>query len=130
MNQTESKVNQEMEQYYDSDNGYKFYDIINGGDYTGIGFYDEFVEEKREDGETYVRGSGITIAEATLKRDHFILNSIIEMFPADKQLKILELGTGRGGLSRFLTEQLLERGKLEVYSCVNISSRENSYNLA
>ena len=70
------QVTSEVDKYYSSDNGYRFYDIINGGDYTGLGMYPDFKTEKREDGSEYPRGDKQTVAEATLRRDRFILQSI------------------------------------------------------
>lgn len=45
-----------------------------------------------------------------------------------KKLRILELGTGRGGMSRRNALSLKEQGKLDVYVCANISTVENRIN--
>ena len=50
--------------------------------------------------------------------------------PADRKLKVIELGSGRGGLSRYLVTELLKLDKLESFIATNLSETENAYNLA
>ena len=69
------------EQYFDSDDAFKFYNILNGIDYTGIGSYDQETTAKNENGEDYVIGAGITINEATKKRDQAVLDIILKHAP-------------------------------------------------
>ena len=55
--------------YYDSDDGWRFYTIINGSDYSGVGRYQNQVEETAEDGYKFIRGEDTDITAATRKRD-------------------------------------------------------------
>ena len=41
----------------------------------------------------------------------------------------MELGSGRGGLTRFMAQELLNRDLLESITAGNIAERENEYNL-
>lgn len=90
--------------------------------------YPDFTTEKRDDGSEYERGDKQSVAEATVTRDRHILKTILEQFPGAKKLKILELGAGRGGLSRFLAKELLALGRLDTFHATNLSERENEYN--
>jgi len=63
--------------YYDSDDGFNFYSIINTVDYSGIGIYPEMVDEEDTlTEETYKRGSGVSVRDATLKRNLKMLRFI------------------------------------------------------
>ena len=57
-----------------------------------------------------------------------MLALILEHIPKDKQLKVLELGSGRGGLSRYIGQELLKLDRLELLIATNISDKENDYN--
>tara|TARA_B110000285_G_C14995629_1_gene548673 strand:- start:641 stop:817 length:177 start_codon:yes stop_codon:yes gene_type:complete len=46
-----------------------------------------------------------------------------------KKLSLLELGSGRGGLTRFMAKELLDRDMLGCITAGNIAERENEYNL-
>lgn len=46
----------------------------------------------------------------------------------DKEVKVLELGSGRGGLSRFVASSLLSDNKLDILFAANIAEEENNYN--
>lgn len=46
-----------------------------------------------------------------------------------KKLKILEVGSGRGGLTRYMAKELLKRNMLDSIMAANIAERENMYNL-
>ena len=46
-----------------------------------------------------------------------------------KKLKVLELGSGRGGLTRFMAKELRSRYMLDSIMAANITERENEYNL-
>ena len=69
------------EAYYDSDDGFKFYNIINGSDYSGMGRYPEAAESRFEDGTSYVIGAGATVFEATRMRDNYVLDKILRNLP-------------------------------------------------
>lgn len=114
------KISQ-TEQYYDSDAGFKFYNIINGADYTGIGLYEQDILEKEP-------LAGDEIWKATQKRDNKFLEDMLANVPEGKKLRILELGAGRGGLSRLFAEKLIAKNLLDVYVSTNISEAENIYN--
>lgn len=45
-----------------------------------------------------------------------------------KKLKCLELGSGRGGLTRFMAKELSSKGMLDSIIAGNIAERENEYN--
>jgi len=50
--------------------------------------------------------------------------------PQGKKLTILELGAGRGGLSRFIAKEFQKEGLLEKIVSSNIAQKENDYNAA
>lgn len=62
-----------------------------------------------------------------MMRDEKMLQFIKNYMP-DRKVSILELGSGRGGLSRYLTRELIKEDKLELYVATNISEIENNYN--
>jgi hypothetical protein len=66
----DQKVN---ESFYDDINTWRWYCIMCGADYTGIGHYDRAEVVKNEKGEEYVIGSGTTNGEATKQRDLDVL---------------------------------------------------------
>jgi hypothetical protein len=49
------------ESYFDDLNTWRWYCIVNGADYTGIGHYDNAELVKNEKGEEYIIGAGTTI---------------------------------------------------------------------
>lgn len=53
---------------------------------------------------------------------------MIKDYMPNKKISILELGSGRGGLSRYLTRELLKEDKIELFVATNISEVENEYN--
>ena len=128
--QSQQKPNA-AEQYYQSDNAYRFYNICNGEDYTGMGRYPDAAESQFEDGTKYIIGAGATVEQATRLRDDFVLNKILANLKDDfqgKKLRILELGSGRGGMSRNISLALKEKGMLGQYVCCNITPPENAQN--
>jgi len=62
-----------------------------------------------------------------MMRDEKMLKFIKDYMP-DRKVSILELGSGRGGLSRYLTRELHKEDKLELFVATNISEIENNYN--
>jgi SAM-dependent MidA family methyltransferase len=52
----------------------------------------------------------------------------LENAPKDRKLRILELGSGRGGMARTIAKSLLEKNMLELMYATNISEVENRYN--
>lgn len=56
-----------------------------------------------------------------------MLRLINENIRTDKKIKALELGSGRGGLTRFLAQELIKLDKLDVMIATNISPTENAY---
>lgn len=115
------------EDYYDSDSAFKYYTIIHSSvDYSGLGEYPEAATEKDlVTGKEYVRGAGTdSIKDANLIRDKTMLNDILNTMP-DKKVKCLELGAGRGGLTRYIARELLKLDKLELMVGMNISEKEN-----
>ena len=78
-------------------------------DYTGIASYPEQAVEKDKDGKEYIRGAGIdSIVEANIIRDEKMLKLILDNIPTDRKIKALELGSGRGGLTRFIAKELIK----------------------
>ena len=43
------------------------------------------------------------------------------------KLNVLEMASGRGALGRHVAKQLLDMGRLEKYTALNISQKENDY---
>ena len=116
------------ESYYNSDDGFRYYSLVNSVDYSGMGIWDETVEcVDPINGYKYKRGNGRSVRDATMVRDDKMLKLIKDHMP-NKKVKVLELGSGRGGLSRFIAQQLLKEDKLEQLVAANISEEENKYN--
>lgn len=68
---------QASESYYNSDNGFKYYSIINSVDYSGMGIWDDMVEHTEPlSGKIYKRGEGRSIRDATIERDKKMLRLI------------------------------------------------------
>ena len=57
-----------------------------------------------------------------------MLKLILENIPEGRKIKALELGSGRGGLTRFITKELLKLDKLALMVGSNISEKENETN--
>jgi hypothetical protein len=97
------------ETYYQADDSYKYYSIIYTEDYTGAGLWpsQEEVETSDSPGFKYPIGSGCQIFEAVQARDQKMVDIVLKYQTAPdtqepKKLKLLELGSGRGGLTRFM----------------------------
>jgi len=100
-------------------------------DYTGIASYPEETVEKDKDGLEYVRGTGMkdeSIMEANIIRDKKMLKLILDNIPNDRKIRALELGSGRGGLTRFIAQELIKLDKLALMVGSNISEKENETN--
>ena len=54
--------------------------------------------------------------------------ALIKQHMPDKKVKVLELGSGRGGLSRLIAKELHQDNKLDIYFGANIAEEENNYN--
>jgi sarcosine/dimethylglycine N-methyltransferase len=91
-----------------------------------VGRYDNQLEETDESGYTYIRGDSTDITAATRRRDQEVCDYVLDNAPEGK-LKVLELGSGRGALGRHVAKQLLDKGRLQKYTALNISERENAY---
>ena len=127
-NQDSASPQSNSESYYNSDDGFKYYSIVNSTDYSGMGIWEETVDHVDPiNNFKYKRGNGRSVRDATMVRDEKMLKLIKDNMP-DKKVKILELGSGRGGLSRFVAKQLLKEDKLELFVAANIAEEENSYN--
>ena len=57
-----------------------------------------------------------------------MLSLILENAPKDRKLKCIELGSGNGGMTRFITKELLKLGRLEKMTGCNISANQNAIN--
>ena len=63
-----------------------------------------------------------------MQRDLNVLNLIVENAPKDRKLRVLEMGSGRGGMARTITNGLIEKDMLKYFVATNISDVENKYN--
>ena len=118
--------------YYESDDSYRYYSIIYTEDYTGAGFFPAQIEVETPDapGVKYPIGTGCQIFEAVQARDMRMVDHVLMCFEGcQKKLSLLELGSGRGGLTRFMAKELLDRDMLGCITAGNIAERENEYNL-
>jgi hypothetical protein len=115
---------------YDGDEGMRYGNWINHtDDYTGTGLFPEEVTEINPlNGLAYRRGKGKTYAEPFEIRDNYMLKLVKDNMP-DRKLNVLELGSGRGGLSRFLAKNLMDINRLEKLTALNISDKENEMNV-
>mmetsp|Transcript_13186 Transcript_13186/g.22358 ORF Transcript_13186/g.22358 Transcript_13186/m.22358 type:complete len:234 (-) Transcript_13186:64-765(-) len=59
-----------------------------------------------------------------------MIDMITKNAEAGKQMICLELGSGRGGLARYITKELKQLGLLSKMVATNISQRENEFNLS
>lgn len=126
----ETLVAQDPERVYDEVYGINYGNIINGSpDYTGCGLFPEEEEATDPSGFKYKFGKSKDPVEPFILRDNKMLQLITANMPADKKLRALELGSGRGGLTRFLAQELIKSDKLEVIVATNLSPTENNYNM-
>ena len=49
--------------------------------------------------------------------------------PKDRKIRAIELGSGRGALTRYLAIKLEEAGVLEHMISTNLSKKENEWNI-
>ena len=99
------RLQSQAEEYYNSDKGFKFYSIVNSPDYSGIGLYPSESIETDHEGNQFPRGDGLGIREATIARNMKLL-ALIKQYAPKKKLKIIELGSGRGGFARQIACEL------------------------
>ena len=117
--------------YYESDDAFRYYCILYNQDYTGAGFFPEEKEVTcfdKPDTKLLI-GSGCEIYEAVMNRDKRMVDIVLNNFPEGKKLRILELGSGRGGLTRYMAKELIKRDMLDKIVAGNIAPRENELNL-
>ena len=73
----EAVVKASSEVYYNSEDGFKYYSIINSVDYSGMGIWDTMVEHTDPlSSKVYKRGDGRSIRDATIERDKKMLGLI------------------------------------------------------
>lgn len=121
-----------QEEFYDGGEDYIYYSIINRtNEFTGLGEYPQLIEDVCPlSGRKYRRGNPKDDLEPVKLRNEIMWKHVREHMPKDgKKLRVLELGSGRGSLSRFLAMKLKEIGRLEVMVALNISKNENDHNL-
>ena len=124
------QTQQDPERVYDEKYGINYGNIINGSpDYTGCGVFPGEAEATDPSGFKYKYGVSQDPVEPFRLRDEKMLKLITENMPADRKLKVIELGSGRGGLSRYLVTELLKLDKLESFIATNLSETENAYNV-
>lgn len=121
---------QDPERVYDEQYGINYGNIINGSpDYTGCGLFPEEAEAVDPSGFKYKYGMSTDPLEPFRLRDAKMLKLITDNMPLDRKLRAIELGSGRGGLSRYLVQELIKLDKLESYVATNLSETENAYNM-
>ena len=121
------------QEYYKSDSAWNYYTVIHDSvDYSGMGIWHEEKTEKDTDtGKEYIRGAGSeTMAAANKVRDERMFKFMTENIPKGRKIKILELGSGRGGQSRDVAKKFNDMDLLDIFVGVNIAERENEYNRA
>lgn len=133
--QLPEKLENDAQNYYQADDSYRYYSILYTEDYSGAGFFPEEAQVETEDapGVKYLIGTGCEIFEAVQARDRKMLDIVLKYQSKEegepKKLTLLELGSGRGGLTRFMAQELLKRNMLNSIMAANIAERENMYNL-
>ena len=105
MKKTLSATDRLIQDFYDNNDTDNFYRKISGGDYVHIGIF----KDKDED---------LTVAK---KRTVEYMASLLNL---KKEDRILDLGAGYGGASRYLAETF--DCKIE---CLNISKKQNAQNV-
>ena len=126
----DDKAGQDPERVYDEFYGINYGNIINGSpDYTGNGLFLEHAEAVDPSGFKYKYGVSEDPVEPFVRRDKKMLELISENMPQDKKVRCLELGSGRGGLIRFLAKELIKMDKLEMMIGTNLSQTENEQNI-
>ena len=62
-------------------------------------------------------------------RDEKMWKYILDNLPKDgRKIKVLDMGSGRGHVSRMVACKLREIGRFESLVGINLSERENEYN--
>jgi len=79
-------------------------------------------------GRKYKRGNPKDDMEPLKLRNEKMWSYIEQYMPTDRKLRVLELGSGRGSLTRYVALKLQQLGKLELIVGVNLSQKENDYN--
>lgn len=127
----EANSAERSQEYYQSDSAWNYYTIIHGSaDYSGMGIWSESVmENDTATGKPYLRGKEPdTMVAANKVRDERMFKFMMENIPKGRKLKILELGSGRGGQTRDVAKKFLDMDLLDIIVGVNIAERENEYN--
>ena len=99
----EANSAERSQEYYQSDSAWKYYTVIHDSvDYSGMGiWHEEKTEKDTVTGKDYLRGAGSeTMAAANKVRDERMFKFMTDNIPKGRKIKILELGSGRGGQSR------------------------------
>ena len=122
--------NIKMAKYYGGEEEFKWFSLVNRADYTSCGHYtDERDETDPESGRKYKRGHSVDHDAPYVLRDEKQWKLIVDNMPKDRQIKVCELGSGRGATARIFAKKLLDMGKLKKMVCANISEFENEYNM-
>lgn len=118
---------------YDSDATFKWHEILDCDEHTGVATYPEetITEEVDANNGTYIRGSLLEICEATIMKATLFYRDVLNDLIADNKandFRLLDLGSGRGGPSRFIASHFKKARKLRMMVAANISPRENEFN--
>ena len=93
-------------------------DILECHDHSGIGFHppDSIIEEMNNvTNETYYRGSALQNCEAIEMKATLYFRDVVNDFIKEtnlNDLRILDLGSGRGGTGRFVAKTVKKARKL------------------
>jgi len=114
---------------------FKWLEILGCEEHTGVGMHPEetVVQETDQEGNKYSRGTELEISEAvimkiTLLFRDFVNQLIEENVGAADDFRVLDLGSGRGGATRFLAGAFKKARKLRQMVAANISPKENELN--
>lgn len=103
-----------------------WFNTLWGHDYMGIGMWPAQIVEA----DGVPRGFGHEEIWQSLKvRDDLFLQHILNHTDTgESRLRAIDLGGGRGGLSRNIALKLKALGKLDHITCLNIAEEENILN--
>ena len=129
------QAEKDPERVYDQKYANLWRNVIYGTPHSsGCGLF-KYESEEQTDPSGFKYTYGIPedkddVLEAHRLRNEKMLKLTLENLPADRKVKALELGSGRGSLARYLAVELIKVDKLECYTSYNISPYENEHNLA
>lgn len=109
-------------------------DILDCADHSGIAFHppDSIVEEENNvTNETYYRGGTLNNCEAIEMKATLYFRDVVNDYIKEtniNDLRILDLGSGRGGPSRFIAKTVKKARKLQMFVAADKNEEYNEYN--